>query len=86
MSASWSLTGGKRTSSGQPNLVEIDPKRTSLPRETGTASGQSCHQWWSSQGQGFKLCPARLPSVAPSLCEICFQPRDVFQEAPAGQD
>jgi putative tryptophan/tyrosine transport system substrate-binding protein len=28
MSAVWSLTGGKRTSCGQPNLVEFDPKRT----------------------------------------------------------
>jgi hypothetical protein len=30
MSAIWSLTGGKRTSCGQPNLVAIDPQETSL--------------------------------------------------------
>src|SRR5258708_36401707 len=31
MSAIWSLTGGKRTSRRQPNLVAIDPNRTSSP-------------------------------------------------------
>src|SRR5262249_59443634 len=38
------------------------------------ASGQSCHQWWSSQGQGFKLCHAR--------CRLSRR----FLELLAGQD
>jgi hypothetical protein len=46
MSASWSLTGGKRTSSRQPNLVEIDPTLTSAAdadrRATEAASYDTC--------------------------------------------
>jgi hypothetical protein len=51
------------------------PKRTSLPRETRTASGQSCHQWWSRQGQGF--CAAAVCRAAFS-CARVVSSREMF--------
>src|ERR1700740_2712781 len=60
----WLLLGLAPT--GKRRLLTAHtPSGHPCPRETRTASGQSCHQWWSSQAQGFKLCHARLPSIAP---------------------
>ena len=53
MSASWSLTGGKRTSSGQPNLVEIDPRRTSLIASSTLTKKSGGRKIWLWGGLGF---------------------------------
>ena len=53
MSASWSLTGGRRTSCGQPNLVAIDPYRKS-------ASGHEVRNCYFSSVLSERAPPAMI--------------------------
>ena len=79
---------------GNGGHFRFDPTRTSLPRESRAASGQSCTNGGAVKAKvsSYAMRGCRL-SRRFLLCESCFQPRDVFlealvvvQEALAGQD